>query len=276
LIACVHSKIVAKSHVSEGKMVSTRKLSLAVIVCWCSVAQAKAAENTSVPLLLMDDVRAAAGAAYQGVTGDASGAIHYPDEILAYPVAETTENKSLLDAWKASHRFFVIPLELSIAPAPGRIPERVDVSLAFSGLGSMGRQPLIVDVFPQTGFSPGAVSAKGELKLGADLKFQQGIADATAGGNVALAFSYAPSFASVVSGFGSGTAFWQLVKTQDKQPLGGLPLKLVVACPIANLKDLILTTDVRIQYAGPWWTTGLSVASFRSKISLPPASKAAQ
>jgi hypothetical protein len=258
-------------------MVATKMTtSIVFMACWCIVGYARAIENASVPLLLTDDVRAAAGAAFQGVTGDASGAIHYPDQILAYPVAETNENKSLLDSWKSSHRFFVIPLELSIAPTPGRTPERVDISLAFSGLGSMGRQPLIIDVFPQTGFAPSAVSAKGELKLGGDLKFQPGVVGATAGGNVALAFNYAPSFASVVSGFGSGTAFWQLVKTQDKQPLGGLPLKLVVACPIANLsKDLILTTDIRIEYAGSWWTTGLSIATFRSKVSF-PAEKAAQ
>jgi len=160
---------------------------------------------------------------------------------------------------------------VSIAPVPSYTPERVDVSIAFSGLGSLGRQPLIIDVFPQTGFTQGKISAKGEVKLGGDLKFQQGVVDATTGANAALTFNYAPSFASVVSGFGSGTAFWQLVKTQDKQPLGGLPLKLVVACPIAILsKELILTADVRVQYAGPWWTAGLSVATFRSKIAIPP------
>jgi hypothetical protein len=236
----------------------------------------KSATVKSVPLLLPEDVRAA-GPSYQGVTGDASGAIHYPDEILAYPVPETKENKDLFDAWKTSHRFFVVPLEISIAPAPGKIPERVDVSVSFAGLGSMSRQPLVIDVFPPTGFVPGPVNVKGELKLGGDLKFQQGVADATAGGNVAMTVNYAPSFPSVISGWGSGTAFWQLVKTQDKQPVGGLPLKLVVASPISNLgKDLILTTDVRVQYAGAWWTTGLSVGSFRTKVEFPPAPKTAQ
>jgi hypothetical protein len=136
----------------------------------------------------------------------------------------------------------------------------------------MSRQPLIIDAFPPTGFVPGPVAVKGKLKLGGDLKFQQGIVDAGIGGNVAMSVNYAPSFASVVSGFGSGTAFWQLIKTQDKQPLGGLPLKLVVACPISNLgKDLVLTADVRVQYEGSWWTTGFSVGTFRAKVEFPPA-----
>jgi hypothetical protein len=244
----------------------------ALIACGIVCASVPAlGREASVPLLLTSDLRAAASAGYQGATGDASGAIHYPDQILAYPIAETTENKPLLDAWKNSHRFFAVPFELSLAPAPNQTPQRVDVSMAFSGLGTMEKQPLVIDVFPQTGFTPGPVSAMGELKLGADLKFQQGFANASAGANAALMFKYAPTFPSVISGFGSGTAFWQLVKTQERQPVGGLPLKLIVACPIANLgKDLLLTTDVRVQYEGPWWTSGLSVASFRTKISFPP------
>src|SRR5258707_3799122 len=193
------------------------KLSWSALVCfWITTVPASAQKTETVPLLLPEDVRSA-GPSFQGAVGDASGAIHYPDEILAYPVPQTDDNKGLLEAWKASHRFFVIPVEVSIAPAPGRIPERVDVSLSFSGLGSLSRQPLVIDVFPLTGFVPGPVAIKGELKLGGDLKFQQGIADATAGGNVAMSVNYAPSFASVVSGFGSGSAFWQLIKTQDRQ-----------------------------------------------------------
>lgn len=227
------------------------------------------AGDASVPLLLTNDLKAAS-LGLQGVSGDASGAIHYPDEILAYPVSQTDENKPLLEAWKASHQFFVVPFELSIAPAPNRDPERVDISVAFSGLGAMDKQPLIVDVFPRTEFTQGAISAQGELKLDADLKFQQGIAEASVGSKGGLSYNYAPHFPNVVSGFGSGTAFWQLVKTQQKQPVGGLPLKLIVASPIATTgKSLILTTDVRVQYQGSWWTTGLSVASFRSKVSFP-------
>src|SRR5262245_56861437 len=76
--------------------------------------------DNSVPLLQTSDLRAAPSGGFQGATGDVSGAIHYPDEILAYPIADTPENEPLLDAWKGSHRFFVVPFELSIAPAPGR------------------------------------------------------------------------------------------------------------------------------------------------------------
>ena len=194
------------------------------LVCFAIVIHpAHAEEVKSTPLLLPADVRAA-GAGFQGVVGDASGAIHYPDEILAFPVMQAEDNKNLLEAWKASHRFFVVPLEISIAPAPDQIPARVDVSVSFAGIGSMARQPLVIDVFPPTGFSPD-LALKGELKLGGDLKFQESIGSATAGGNIAMTVNYVHSFASVVSGFGSGTAFWQLIKTQDKQPFGRPTLK---------------------------------------------------
>jgi hypothetical protein len=242
------------------------------IVCLVLFAPTAAlSAEASVPLLQTGDLRTAPGGGFQGATGDATGAIHYPDEILAYPVDETPDNKPLLEAWKVSHRFFIIPFELSIAPAPGQVPKRVNISMAFSGLGAMDKQPLVVDVFPQTGFTPGPVSATGEVKLGGDLKFQQGVGNASAGANASLVFKYAPNFPSVIAGFGSGTAFWELSKTQDRQPVGGVPLKLTVACPLLNVgKALIITTDVRIEYEGPWWTTGLSVASFRSKVNFPP------
>jgi hypothetical protein len=164
----------------------------------------------------------------------------------------------------------VIPVDVGIAPAGRFTPERVDVTLSFTGLGEIKRQPIVIDVFPQTGFTPGAVKLDGQLKLGADLKFGQGIASASAGANTALTFKYAPSYASVVSGFGSGSAFWQLTKTQQEQPTGSLPLKLVVAFPVLALEQgLSLTADVRVQYAGQWWETGLSVATFNAKVNFP-------
>ena len=86
----------------------------------------------------------------------------------------------------------MIPLDIGVAPARDFMPERVDVTLRFTGLGEIQRQPIVIDVFPRTGFTPGVVKIDGELKLGADLKFEQGIAGASAGANTALTFKYAP------------------------------------------------------------------------------------
>ncbi|WP_398472145.1 hypothetical protein [Tardiphaga sp.] len=232
------------------------------------------AADANVPLLEADDLRAAPTTGLQGVNGGATGAIHYPDEILAYPIAETPENKSLLQAWKASHRFFVIPFELSIAPGPSQTPVRVDISMAFAGLGAMDKQPLVIDVFPETGFTPGPVAATGEARIGGDLKFQSPLATASTGANASVTFKYAPSFPTVIAGFGSGSAFWQFMKSQERQPVGGMPLKLIVACPIPVGKSLVLTTDVRVAYEGEWWKKGLSVASFRTKVAFPPEQEA--
>ena len=257
-------------------MLQTDTGTLALFVSLLTTVPAYAADK-SVALLLATDVRSAASSGLLGASGDASGAIHYPDQSLAYPISETPENKPLLDAWKTSHRFFVVPLEISLAPKSGLTAQRVNVSLAFIGLGSMDKQPLVIDVFPKTEFTPRAISANGEVKLGAELKFEPDVygakinAGATAGISGAVVYKYTPKFPNVISGYGSGTAFWQLVKTQDSEPVGGLPLKLVVACPIASLaKDLLVTADIRVDYDGPWWTTGISVASFRTKISFPP------
>ena len=87
----------------------------------------------------------------------------------------------------------------------------------------MKKQPLVIDVFPQTGFTPGPVSATEKLKLGADLKFQQGFADASAGANAALTFKYAPTFPSVISGSVQGPPFgnWLRPKKDNRS----------VACP---------------------------------------------
>lgn len=121
---------------------------------FCASAPASAGE-ASVPLLQTGDLQAAASTGYQGATGDASGAIHYPDQILAYPIAETGDNKSLLDAWTKSHRFFVVPFELSLAPAPRQTPQRVDISMAFAGLGAMRSSRSSSTCFRKPGLLPG-------------------------------------------------------------------------------------------------------------------------
>jgi len=90
--------------------------------------------------------------------------------------------------------------------------------------------------------------------------------------NASLAYKYAPSYANVVSGYGSGSAFWQFIRTQDTYPVGDIPLKLVVAVPKGRPagQPLIVTMDVRVEYAGGWVKPkGLSIASLRTRINLP-------
>lgn len=229
----------------------------------------------SAPLLQPLDIQAAAAPqVFQGVAGDTSGAIHYPDQVLAYPLTQTDANRDLVEAWRKSHAFFVIPVDIAVAPAPGSVPDRVDVALAFAGLGQLNRQPLVIDTFPKTGFAPAPFSGKAEVKVGADMKFEAaGVATPSAGVDASLSYSYAPAYANVIAGYGSGSAFWQFVRTQDKYPVGNIPMKLVIAVPkAAAAQPLTASVDARVEYPGGWFSgKGLSVASFRMRIALPPA-----
>jgi len=232
-----------------------------------------AQQMQSVPLLLPADIQAAAApSVFQGVQSGPSGAIHYADEVLAFPVKPNPANSDLLETWQRSHDFYVVPLNIGIAPAEGLIPDRVDLAVAFSGLGQMDRQPLVIDAFPKTGFVASELTGKAEVKLGADLKFTEvGIANAGGGASGSLSYTYAPAYANVVCGYGSGSAFWQFNRTQDKYPVGDIPIKLVIAAPKGRRdQTLTATIDARVEYPGGWFRPkGLSVASFHTRIALP-------
>jgi hypothetical protein len=227
----------------------------------------------STPLLLPADIQAAAAPkVFQGVQSGPSGAVHYSDEVLAFPVKPNPNNSDLLVTWQKSHRFFVVPIDIGIAPAEGLIPERVDLSVAFAGLGQMDRQPLVIDAFPKTGFEPSGLTGKAEVKLGADLKFSDvAPVSANGGANASLSYTYTPAYANVVSGYGSATAFWQFIRTQDKYPIGEIPTKLIIAVPKSRgTQALAATIDVRVEYPGGWFQQkGLSVASFHTRVELP-------
>ena len=52
--------------------------------------------------------------------------------------------------------------------------------------------------------------------------------------------------------------------------MGNLPLKLVVSFPVGELgQGLSLKADVKLQSAGQWWITGLSLATFNAKVIFP-------
>jgi hypothetical protein len=233
---------------------------------------ALAADETAA-LLLPSDIVAAAKPGFQGVSTDTIGAVHYPDVILAFPITQTSENRELLTAWGASYRFYVVPLEVGVAPPAGFTPDRFNLSLTFPGLGQPARQILVIDTFPKTSFAPGAVSGNATVKLGADLKFADVVpVNPSASADASLSVKYAPAYANVISGYGSSSAFWQFSRTQDKYPAGDVPVKLVLAVPRAMAgQSVTLSADVRIEYSGPWWQKGLAVTSLRTRVNLPPA-----
>jgi hypothetical protein len=116
------------------------------------------AEAKRTLLLGPDDVKRGAVAGTEGVVGDDSGSVHYPDQILAFPVPQTDENKSLIEAWKQTHKFFVVPINIGIEPSSGKIPERLSLIVTFAGVGALAKQPIVIDCFPKTGFAPGVVA----------------------------------------------------------------------------------------------------------------------
>jgi hypothetical protein len=231
---------------------------------------ALAADQTAL-MLLPGDVRRGASAGTQGVIDNDSGSLHYPDQIMAYPVRQTDENKELLTSWIETHKFFVVPLNIAVNAAKDKIPESLTLTVTFPGVGALTKQPIIIDCFPKTGFSAAPFSGSADLKLTGDLKFAPNPAgSAGTSAEAAMSYKYAPNYANVVSGNGSGSAFWQFTRTQAKYPVGELPLKLVVAVPNQMvIPGMNLTADVKLVYSGSWWTTGTSVGSFRAHVSYP-------
>lgn len=165
---------------------------------------------------------------------------------------------------------------MSIKPKDDFIPDAVDITLAFSGLSQLKQQPIVIDSFPETGFNPGAFQGSASVTLTSEAKFAplpiETLGKVAAGAqiNAGLAYKYAPAYANVVSGFGSAHAFWQFKRTQDKYPVGEIPIKLLIALPKSYTKRaLSMDFDVRTRFSGAWWKTGLTVATFTSVVTLP-------
>lgn len=218
-----------------------------------------------------DNVKRSGAVGTQGATSDELGSLHYPDQIMAVPVRETDDNKDLLTSWAATHKFFVVPINIAVQPAKDRTPESLSLTVTFPGVGALTKQPIVIDCFPKTGFDAAAFSGSAELKLDSDLKFSPGpVGSVGSSANAALTYKYAPNYANVVSGNGSGSAFWQFTRTQANYPVGELSLKLVVAVPVQMVAaGMNMAADARIDYSGRWWTTGTTITSFRSHVSYP-------
>ena len=238
------------------------------------------ADQVPVPMLLPRDIQAAIDPqVFQGVSGDTAGAIYFPDQILAVKVERVEgDSNQVIKQWSKTHTFYLIPFTISIAPADDRIPEQVNVVSAFSGIGELSRQPIIIDLFPKTGFKPANFSGSGEVRVSSGVQLEPmplpNVPAVTAKAgletNAAFKFNYAPAYANIISGFASGNAFWRFTRTQDNYPVGEIPMKLLIALPQTVGSDsVILKFDITAAFSGPWWRTGKVIASFQTVIRVP-------
>lgn len=253
---------------------------LVVLPLW--LGEHAMAEGVAVPMLTVPDLQTSASpSVFEGVEGGSAGAIYFPDTILSFSVESAEgDGQKIIDQWSKSHRFIIMPIKISVAPKDGFIPEAVDVTASFSGIGQLKQQPIVIDSFPATGFNPSAFQGDASLKLNGEAKFAPVptgtpvSAGAGAEGTVGLSYKYAPAYANVVSGFASGHAFWQFHRTQEKYPIGEIPMKLLVAVPKSYAKPaLIITFDVKARFSGSWWKNGLTMATFVSSVTLPDGKK---
>lgn len=194
------------------------------------------AEDVATPLLTVPDIQASSSPdVFQGVAATSVGSIFFPDTILS-----------------------------------------VAVTVAFSHLGQLKEQPIVIDSFPETGFNPApfqgsaSVTLNGEAKLTPLPSGMPATGSAGVQGEVAFSYKYSPAYASVTSGFASAHAFWIFKRTQDRYPVGEIPLKLLVAVPKSNQRrNLSLDFDVAARFSGSWWREGMTIASFTSSVRLP-------
>lgn len=227
----------------------------------------------SVQLLQAEDIQAAAAPSlYQGVKSRSAGAIYFPDQVLTVKVDSFEGDPgAVLEQWSRTHRFILASFSIAVRPEGERIPESVDVTLAFADAGDLTRQPIVLDVFPSNGFKKApfegsasvAVTAKGGLE-------PSSAAGAAAEAKAGFSYTYAPAYADVASGFGSASAFWRFNRTQDAYPIGEIPMKMLIAAPRA-LKEraLVANFDVRAAFSGWFFSGGAATASFTTAMILP-------
>jgi len=212
----------------------------------------------------------------QGVTSGAPGSILYPDQILTVDVEDAlppgTQADARVQAWSKAYRFIVVPLTLAIHADPKTPPKSVVINAAFRNTGQAAKQPIIIDIFPATGFKaePLQGTATAAIGVGADLKFGDKLpVNANASVKGALSYTYNRAFANVQSGYASSASFWQFAATQDQQPIGALPLKLTIGVPrTAAQNSLSLAIDVVAKFGSAWWGDEVR-ASFLSEVMLP-------
>lgn len=251
-------------------------IAAAAVFLIITAADVPAAERTA-PLLSGEDLLGAGTAGItQGVTSGSPGSILYPDQILTVDAQDAlppgAQADARVQAWSRTYRFIVIPLTLAIHADPKTPPKSVVINAAFRNTGQAAKQPIIIDIFPATGFKaePLTGTATASIGVGADLKFGDKLpANANASVKGALSYTYNPAFANVQSGYASSASFWQFAATQDQQPIGALPLKLTVGVPrTVDQNSLSLAIDVVAKFGSAWWGDEVR-ASFLSEVMLP-------
>jgi hypothetical protein len=238
---------------------------------------ANATEN-SVQLLSGEDLLSAGQAVItEGLTAASAGTILYPDQVLSVTVPEASKETPAdprISEWSKAYRFIIIPVAVAIQTKPGTAPQSVVINATFRNSGQTTKQPIIIDVFPATGFKPGPLtgSASASVGIGSNLKFGGGLpVNADASVKAALTYNYAPGFANVESGYASTACFWQFAATQSEQPVGSLSLKLTVAVPRnVTVSSIALAFDIVASFGGSWFGNDVR-ASFVAEVLLPPA-----
>ena len=209
---------------------------------------------------------------YEGVENVSAGAIYFPDTVLTYELSpELTSTNSVVREWESTHRFIVVPFSIAVQPAEDRSTKAVNVTMALADIGQPRRQSIVHDIFPATRFKKAPASGSVALAVNAEGKFHfvpnlNGSMDA----NVAFAYVYSPAYAQVLSGKGSGHAFWKFSSSQDSYPAGDIPLKVVLAVPRTyNERELVATFDVRVDFSRKFLWGDFATANFETLFQLP-------
>ena len=114
------------------------------------------AEPVPIALLSPDDLQEAIDpSVFQGVSSTENvGAVYFPDRVLGYKVEHGEgDAEQVIAQWAKTHGFYLIPFSVSILALNDNIPEKLVVTTGFTGLGQLTRQPIILDIFPKTGFN---------------------------------------------------------------------------------------------------------------------------
>lgn len=247
-----------------------KKLLILLAVSFSSISSA---DDVGVQLIAAPDIRKAANPALtEGIESSSYGAIYFPDKILGAKLDGLDgDGADLFNSWSQSHRFIVIPFGISVRPTADRIPENVDVVVAFDNLGDLTRQPIINDVFPPNGFQKAPFEGNAGLKVSGKGEFQP--ADGVSAGadaTIEFSYKYAPAYANVVSGFGSANAFWKYSRTQDSYPIGNIPMRLLIIVPNSyDENEMLAHFDVKVDLGGGFFSSASVAASFSSIVVLP-------
>ena len=209
---------------------------------------------------------------YQGVQRESVGAVYFPDTVLTYELPlKSVHIDEVVQQWSKSYRFIVVPFTISVHPQGDREPEVVDVTMALNNIGKPTQQPIVYDLFPTSRFKTSSLSGSVGLKINLKAKFET-VRQIDGGGVLygGLDYSYASAYADVLSGKGSGHAFWKFSRTQDSYPAGDIPLKIVLAVPKTYQENaLVATFDVHIKFPNLILFDDFVIARFESLLQLP-------